>query len=108
VLPGQLRQEIQAGWLDELIRNGLTQVDRFKAQEGMTEVKVVSAFPLNSAQRDLLRERLKEHLGRDLPLSEATDERLVAGLTITIGNLVLDGSLSSTIRQAAQHAQHRS
>ena len=107
VLPGALRQEMQSSWLDDLLQKGLAQLDRLKTEDHIKEVKVVSAFPLNTSQRETLRRLLKEKLSRDIPLAEATDERLVAGLTITIGNLVLDGSLSSKIRGAARHAQDR-
>ena len=105
VLPGQLRQDMQAGWVDELIQDGLSQLDGLTMEEPVGEVKVVSAFPLTKAQRELLRQRLKEKLRRECPLTESTDERLVAGLTITLGSLVLDGSLASKIQGAARHAQ---
>jgi F0F1-type ATP synthase delta subunit len=54
----------------------------------------------------LLQRRLKEKLGREIRLSESTDERLVAGLTITLGSLILDGSLASKVREAARQAIH--
>ena len=105
-LPGQLRQEIQSHCLDELIGNGLTQLNQLTTEEQVHEARVVSAFPLSAEQRHALSKRLKEKLGRDLTVTETTDERLVAGLMITLGSLVLDGSLASKVRQAARHAQH--
>jgi F-type H+-transporting ATPase subunit delta len=69
---------------------------------------VVSAFPLSAAQRQALTRWLSERIGRDITLSEQVDERLVAGLTITLGSLVLDGSLASKVRQAARRAHHAS
>lgn len=105
VLPGQLRETVQSPWLDELIHNGLSQLDAVKADDHLQEVRVVSAFPLNDRQRASLRQWLKHTLGKELPVNETVDERLVAGLTITLGSLVLDGSLSSRVRQAARQAQ---
>ena len=104
-LPGELRHAIQARWLEELLRNGLAELDRLKADEALSEARVVSAFPLEPAQREALRGRLLERLGREIAVTEEVDERLVAGLTITLGSLVLDGSLSSRVRAAARHAQ---
>lgn len=106
VLPTQLRREIQSHWLDELIHNGLTQLSQLKTQEHVHEAKVLSAFPLNAEQKAGLRARLKEKLGQDIVLTEETNPGLVAGLTITIGSLVLDGSLASKVQQAARHAQN--
>ena len=106
VLPKQLRQEIHTRWLDELIRNGFMELKPLEAQETVQEARAVSAFPLTEQQRSLLCAKLKSKMGREIPLTEAVDPGLVAGLTITIGNLVLDGSVASRIQQAARHAQN--
>jgi F-type H+-transporting ATPase subunit b len=99
-LPMELRRDIQSKWLEELFRDGLVQLDRLKTEGGVCEVQVVCALPLTKEQRDVLRARLREKLARDITLTERLDDRLVAGLTITIGSLVFDSSLSSKIRQA--------
>lgn len=104
-LPGPLRQEIQNRWFQELLQNGLTQLDRLKSDEAVHEAKVVSALPLSAEQRSALREKLHGKFGRQLVVKEETDEHLVAGLMITLGSRVLDGSLASKVRQAARHAQ---
>jgi len=105
VLPGQLRIEVQSHWLDELIQNGLAQLETVKANNAVREAKVTSACPLTAQQRTVLRQWFKERLGREVTVTEAVDERLVVGLTITLGNLVLDGSLASKVLQAARRAK---
>ncbi len=105
-LPSQLRQDIQSHWLEELLSNGFAQLNLVETEESIHEARVVSAFPLTSEQRHALGKRLKEKLGRDVTLTEATDGRLVAGLMITLGSLVLDGSLKSKVRKAARHAHN--
>jgi F0F1-type ATP synthase membrane subunit b/b' len=107
-LPAELRRDVQRHWLEELFANGLAQSDRLKASAGIREVKVVSALPLTKEQRELLRALLKERLGRDIAIKEETDERLVAGVTVTIGSLVLDGTLATKIQRAIRHAHHAS
>ncbi len=103
VLPGQLRQDVQAHWLDELLQHGLAQLERLKVQDSAGAARIVSAFPLTPEQRTLLRQHLRGALGKDLEITEATDDKLVAGLTITVGSLVLDGSLATKLQQAARH-----
>ena len=105
VLPGHFRRDLQSQWLTELLQNGLTQLDAVRTEEDVQEVKVVSAFPLNEEQRQFLRERLNKKFGRQIPLTEATDAQLVAGLVLTLGSVVLDGSLASKLTQAVRHAQ---
>lgn len=107
VLPGQLRPTIQSQWLDELLHNGLAQLDQLKAQEPVQEARIASACPLNVQQRTVLRHWLKDRLGHDVTLTEVVDERLVVGLTITLGSLILDGSLASKVRHAARRAHER-
>lgn len=107
-LPVELRQTLQSHWAEELIEQGLSQLDRLNADEAIQEAKLVSAFPLSSQQRQALQRRLKERLGREVGLSESTDAALVAGIVITIGSLVLDGSLSSRVQQAARNAKRES
>ncbi len=104
-LPAPIREGIQSRWIDELLQNGLTQLDRLRSDDQVQDGRVVSAFPLTAAQREALRKRLREQLGRSIELAEETDEHLVAGLTITLGSVVFDGSLASKVRQAARQAQ---
>ena len=103
-LPEAFRREIQQRWLEDLFQDGLTQLSRLKGEEAVQEAKVLSAFPLAAAQRDTLRARLKEALQQELPLTEQVDPKLVAGLVITVGSLVFDGSLASRIQQAVRQA----
>ncbi|MBI3011392.1 MAG: F0F1 ATP synthase subunit delta [Candidatus Omnitrophica bacterium] len=105
ILPRELREAAHTPWLDELITNGLITVERLESREQIREARAVSAFPLTSAQRKRLLERLQELLGSPVTLQESVDPHLLAGLTITIGHLVLDGSLSSKLREAVRHAQ---
>ena len=105
VLPGQLREDMQSHWLDEMIHTGLVQRDAVPLQASVREARVVSACPLTVSQRTTLRTWLKERLGHDVTLAEAVDERLVIGLTLTIGSVVFDGSLASKVLQAARLAQ---
>ena len=103
-LPEPLRREIHVHWFSELLQNGLTQLARLKTDEPIQEARVLSAFPLSASQRSTLREKLQGALGREMAVTEETDDRLVAGLTITVGSRVLDGSLASKVRQAARQA----
>ena len=106
ILPGELREGMQSHWLDELIRNGLSHLEQVTTQEPIEAATVVSAFPLNADQRRMLQEQLKKKFGHEIPLKDTTDLRLVAGLILTLGSLVFDGSLASKLHQAARHAQH--
>jgi len=104
-LPEQIRQEIHQRWLDELITSSFQQLDRLHIPEGELEARVVSAFKLNSKQREILEKKIKEKLGREVKLKEEVDSSVIAGLIVNIGSLVLDGSLRFKIQEVTSARQ---
>ena len=105
VLPDTLGSALQSRWLDELTSNGMMPVEQLQSREAVREARVVSAYPLTDAQRRQLKDKLRAALGTDITMHESVDPRIVAGLVITIGHLVLDGSLASKLQEAARHVQ---
>ena len=106
-LPLELRQAIHTQWVDELLKNGLLSMERLTTQDVAREARVISAFALTPAQHQLLLTRLHTALGAEVTVEASVDARLVAGLTITIGHVEMDGSLASKLREAARHAHQR-
>lgn len=106
VLPEQARLKIHEVWIENLMANSFTQLDRLHIRDGIKEARVVSAFPLTDAQRNLLQERIKEKLGFAVNLIEEIDAGIIAGWAVTIGDLVLDGSLRFKIQEAAISLQN--
>lgn len=106
VLPEVLRQAAHEDWLTQLIINGLIAEQTLETRETCRDATVASAFPLTEAQRRLLSERLARAMGGPVTITETVEPAMIAGLVITIGHLVLDGSLASKLREALLHAQH--
>jgi len=52
-----------------------------------------------------LSKKLKSLLSTDIPIKEEVDPRIVAGMVIHIGSLVLDGSLKNKIQEKARDAR---
>jgi F0F1-type ATP synthase membrane subunit b/b' len=103
-LPLSLREELQTHWFDELFRDGLAKQFERLGGEHVSEVKVVSALPLTKEQSAMLRAKLKERLGKEATVIEETDDRLVAGVVVTVGSLVFDGSLATKVQDAMRKA----
>lgn len=100
-VPENVRQEIHNRWLDDLISSRLQQLERLHLPEGKLEAKIISAFTLNAKQREAVKNKIKEKIGRNIDLKEEVDAAVIAGLIIKIGSLVLDGSLRFKIQEAA-------
>ncbi len=102
-LPDQFKQDVHAQWTEELIESDLGQLDRLRIGEDVNEARVTSALALDEKQRKTLSEKLKDILGRDVTIKEEIDPKVVAGLVITIGSVVLDGSLRNRIKEKARN-----
>jgi F-type H+-transporting ATPase subunit delta len=90
--------------MEELLEGGFSQFERLKIPPGVGEIKITSAFPLNDGQRKNLVKKLKDALNRDITLKEEVNPKIVAGFVVTIGSLVLDGSLRNKIQEKARNA----
>lgn len=102
VLPEELKQIVHTHWVNELIKKGFDQIEKLSVAEDVNEVIVKSAFDLDEEQRKLLSKKIKEVLSRDIALKETVDPNMVAGVIITLGSLVLDGSFKNKIQEQAK------
>jgi len=69
------------------------QFDALKnGREGVLEAEVHSAFELSPAQVADLVQRLEKKTGRKVKASVQVDKELIAGVRITLGDKVIDGS----------------
>jgi F0F1-type ATP synthase membrane subunit b/b' len=101
-LPEQFKQDVHLYWVKELLENGFSQLEHLPLPQGIQEIKLTSAFPLTEEQRKNLSKKIKDVLGYETVLKEETEPKVVAGLIITIGSLVLDGSLKNKIKERAK------
>ena len=105
VLSGQVKLEVHSGWVDDLIENGFKQMSKLHIGDDITEAKVTAALPLDNNQLNKLAQKLKSIFKKNITVKEEIDPKVVAGIIITIGNLVLDGSLRGKIREKIKHAE---
>ncbi|MBV8496620.1 MAG: F0F1 ATP synthase subunit delta [Gammaproteobacteria bacterium] len=69
--------------------------------EGVADVTVTSAAPLDEAQRRKLSAALERRLQRKVRLHCQTDTTLIGGAVLQAGNLVIDGSLRTRLERIA-------
>jgi vacuolar-type H+-ATPase subunit H len=106
-LPDEFKQDVHAHWVQELIKSGFLSLERLKVAPDIQEVNVISAFALTEEQKKFLLKNLKEVLKRDIKLIEKVDAKIVAGIIMHIGDLVLDGSLKNKIQERSIIAQRQ-
>ena len=71
------------------------------AAEGVADVTVTSAAPLDAGQRKVLSAALEKRLKRTVRLHYANDPALIGGAVVRSGDLVIDGSLRSRLERIA-------
>jgi F-type H+-transporting ATPase subunit delta len=71
------------------------------AEEGVVDVTVTSAAPLDEQQRKSLSAALTKKLKREVRLHCATDPQLIGGAVLRAGDLVIDGSLRTRLNRIA-------
>jgi F-type H+-transporting ATPase subunit delta len=69
--------------------------------EGIVDVTVTSAAPLENGQRDALSAALQRRLKRQVRLHCETDPSLLGGAVLRAGDLVIDGSVRSRLDRIA-------
>lgn len=61
--------------------------------ERTVEAQMVSAFPVDDAQKQQVAAALKKRLGREVTVTSEVDQSLLGGAIIRAGDLVIDGSV---------------
>ena len=79
-----------------------TRFDELKsAAEGIVDVTVTSAAPLDHSEQRKLAGALERRLGHSVRLQCATDPALIGGAVLRAGDLVIDGSLRGRLERMA-------
>ncbi len=76
----------------------LFEKNRAKA-EGLVEVEVVSAFPVDSGEKEKLSSIMEKRLGKKIEINTRVDESLIGGVIIRVGDSVVDASIKGRLKQ---------
>lgn len=104
ILPGLITKDMHLVWVEELSKHALEELDRLNISKEIREAKITSAYELSVQQKTALEKKIIGKLGREIHFVNETDASLIAGIRITIGSVVIDGSLKFKIKEVARHA----
>lgn len=71
------------------------------AHEGVLEAQVASAYPLTNEQRSEIVAALEERLGRKVQATVVVEPELIGGVSIRIGDEVMDASVRGKLAKLA-------
>lgn len=69
--------------------------------EKLGDVQVVSAFPLNDAEKEKLTASLKRRFQQEVRVDVSVDPSLMGGIVVRFGDQVIDGSVRSRLAKLA-------
>ncbi|MCX7946392.1 MAG: F0F1 ATP synthase subunit delta [Hydrogenophilus sp.] len=75
--------------------------ERRRALEGRLRAEVVSAFPLDEAQRQKVAADLQEYFGKPVDVEVRVDPALIGGVKIVVGDDVIDASVAGKLARMA-------
>lgn len=90
------------GRLDRLGRVALEYKRLLDRQRGVVEALVTSAAPLDAAETVGLRARVEAMAGATVDLRAAVDPTLIGGLTVRVGDTLLDASVRGRLERLRQ------
>jgi F-type H+-transporting ATPase subunit delta len=69
--------------------------------QGVLDVLVTTAYPLDRAQQESLETALKQKLGREIRMTSRQDPELIGGIHVRAGDMVIDGSIAGQLGKLA-------
>jgi len=74
---------------------------------GRVEAEVVSAAPLSAQLQQQVAAALRRALGQEVDLQARVDKRLIAGLTVRVGDTVFDASIAHRLAALREEAREQ-
>ena len=77
--------------------------EELKAEaEGIAGVEVISAYPLEDKQRELIKQVMAKRLAKKIEITTHVDQSLIGGAIIRAGDSVIDASLRGRLQQLSR------
>ena len=92
---GVLSQNSRIALIGEVATHFTSLLARHRNQQ---HAEVITAIPLNSQQQEQIQNLLEKSIGGKIKLSLLTDPRILAGIIVKIGSLMIDASLSAKLK----------
>ncbi|OGX39688.1 MAG: hypothetical protein A3C53_05560 [Omnitrophica WOR_2 bacterium RIFCSPHIGHO2_02_FULL_68_15] len=104
VLTTQVEEGLHGQLVDQLLQE-MTGLEQIRLDASASKAEVATAMPLKPEQKTRLQHILAEKAGRPVEVAESLDDTVIAGMTVRLDNLILDGSLRNKLRDAVTYVR---
>jgi len=104
IFTAQVTRGIHYQLTDEFIEE-IGKSDGRGLQLDVDEVEVAVPYSLTEVQMEKLKKILSSKMGRSIEVTQTIDPGIVTGMVVSLGNLVLDGSLTNKLKGAMAYVK---
>ena len=104
IFTAQVTRGIHYQLTDEFIEE-IGKSDGRGLQLDVDEVEVAVPYSLTEVQMEKLKKILSAKMGRSIEVTQTIDPGIVTGMVVSLGNLVLDGSLTNKLKGAMAYVK---
>ncbi len=104
ILNKTLSAVVQAQMNDKLVEEFITELEKAdlsKINSDVTEIEIISSLPVSVSDQEKIKKTLQTKLNRQVRLYSNEDPKLLGGILMKIGTMVVDGSLAERVNEAA-------
>jgi len=101
VLSSKNQSMVHEGFIDEVIEE-IEKIEQGKLKVQTHKGEIITPYEIERGKRERIKAILSKKTGKKLSLEEKIDKGIIAGITIKLGSLIIDGSLKGKLREVAE------
>jgi len=101
VLSAQNQLSLHQGLVDNILEE-IEKTGPEKLKINIHKGKLIMPYEIAKPKKEKIIAVLSKKSGKEISLEEEIDKNIIAGITIKLGSLVIDGSLANKLREAAE------
>ncbi|MBP9732937.1 MAG: F0F1 ATP synthase subunit delta [Candidatus Omnitrophica bacterium] len=104
ILNKTLAAVVQVSMNEKLVEEFIAELDKAdlsKINSDVNEIEIISSMPVSVADQEKIKKTLQTKLNRQVRLYTNEDPKLLGGILMKIGTMVVDGSLAERVNEAA-------
>lgn len=101
ILASKNQKSLHEGLIDEVLEE-IEKIEPSKLQVSVDKGELITPYEIAKTKKDKVLSLLSRKTGKEISLEDKIDAKMIAGVTIKLGSLVIDGSLAGKLKEAAE------
>ncbi len=102
VLSAQNQLSLHQGLVDNILEE-IEKTGPEKLKINIHQGKLLTPYEIAKPKKEKIIAVLSKKSGKEISLEEEIDKNIIAGITIKLGSLIIDGSLANRLKEAAEN-----